>query len=193
MDGLLFPLVYFAAVIVFVIIKVRKARRQKENTPPPRMQAGRGTTPPPQAEPQLSDILKRIISGEDANASLPPPASGDEEDDSVVETAWRDFRPPEPSAVIRPPPGRIPPPAPKTPARHARRRKTGNAPSPEIPAAPQETPVRAEPIPAKPPEPAVTPPLDFPARLARLSPLQQAFVMTEVLGKPRALRTDERL
>ena len=179
MDSLFFAFIYFAAIVFIIIVKIRKARRQKENRS--RMhgrQAGLPYQHDKAALGSFSDRQPRL----DTPHDQPRTGSGDDHEDSVIETAWRNFRPPEPDV----PEARRPEPAAPVPAAEP------PAPVPDVyvetdNATPPQTPARTSAI-------TQTQDLaDFSARLKHLSQLQQAIVMAEVLGKPKGLQMNERV
>jgi hypothetical protein len=213
-----FVFIYIGVIIIFMILRIRKQRKAsgQKGHPQPRpdshnrqpggaragtQEAGRfrGQFPPdgPGAEVSggeddyFSGLLRRMRGEE-------PPARPDEaEGDEVVESAWRAFHPDEErddpavsrartvSAVQPVPVKPLPPARAGGPAAEA----AGEKPAKEKPAAGEKAAGEGS---AAREEKAVRTalPESFSSRLSRLGPLQQALVMAEALGKPKALREE---
>jgi hypothetical protein len=225
--------IYIAVIILFIFLRINKQKKdakRRTGAPPVRSGSaggGRDAWTPGQPEARgrlpegsrleqaLPDILRKLLSGEELNSTPPVSVSaGDdsEEDDSVVEAAWKVFRPggelESPKEIPR-----APRPALKSvPAENA----SAGMSSPAFP--PQETrpgmtgqaetaPRSGQPFFSAIDAESATPDAagsesaaghsraktasDFSSRLARLRPLQQAIVMSEVLGKPKALSGED--
>jgi hypothetical protein len=197
----LIVLVYIAVIIVFIFIRLKKQKqasgRKARVSSAPR--AGRspetfsfrertaeqggnaGTFSGNQAP--FHEVLRKILGEESLAEPAPAPASTEPSADDVVEAAWREFRSggqdfgaPEPAQA------KLSFAASSTPA------------TPAIPATPVRNVSSAPQLAEKKLErqsPVQTGKSEgFSSRLARLGPLQQAIVMAEVLGKPKALKSE---
>jgi hypothetical protein len=189
-DEILSTLLYLIPVAFFIFIRLKGAR--KKSAPPkneslPRRQEPRrsGEAGKPEKELSFPDLFGKFMNEE---AVPQRDSGGDKDGDAVFEAAWREFRSsPEPEEPPRP--------APEF--------------SPVKPAVPDYTPTRAEPrfsplsagtensLPKADSTPKFSPEIepvkprpDFSARLAALGPLGRAVVMAEVLGKPKALKSE---
>jgi hypothetical protein len=137
----------------------------------------------------FSEFLRKI-SGQEFSPARPAAteeeAVAEENDDEAVENAWRAFRP-EAEVKVPEAPARTAPVSPVVPS--------GVIINPEsrVPPAPAESSPMAQE--AEDGEilsrPVTAISGGFSSRLPRLGPLQQAIVMAEVLGKPKALREEE--
>jgi hypothetical protein len=219
-DNLFFAFIYFVIIIVFAVIKLRKKKGSGRKPWSPRDSSGgerpriSGNAGPAQRRPgggdsALPGFLKELLSGEDGAS-----AGADSAEEDIVEAAWRKFRSEstaEPEAAFSPRPEKEKPAAPRPFIKAFVPAETAESPGGEPPAGmvsaffrPEETSAGAALKPSEAALPAAGGQAagggkaaeageDFSARLARLSPLQRAFVMAEVLGKPRALRPGEEL
>jgi hypothetical protein len=208
-------LLYIAFIIVFIILRLRKQRKNTGRKPwtPPSAAAGRasvvggqketfpaeksrespsGGSRPAAAQTRNTDPFSeflRKISGQDFSptaSAATEEAAIEEDDDGAVENSWRAFRPEAEVKVPEAPP-RAAPVSPVVPSRVIIKPESRvSPPSAEI------APVAQEAEDGKTiPRPVTAISGGFPSRLPRLGPLQQAIVMAEVLGKPKALREEE--